>query len=99
MSSVRNSAASFTVNDWSTEELVYALTEPTWADSAHWVGGWPTGPQGVVADGDTLLLLQIAEDEELRFYYLDAGVIQFRIPPGALAERDWSQVVAIADSS
>jgi len=50
-------------------------------------------------DGDTLLLLQIAEDEGLRFYYLDAGVIQFRIPPGALAERDWSQVVAIADSS
>jgi hypothetical protein len=80
-------------------ELVYALTEPTWADSPHWVGGWPTGPQGVVADSDTLLLLQIADDEELEFHYLDAGTIQFRIPPGALAERDWPRVRAIAESS
>jgi hypothetical protein len=81
------------------DELANELARPTWNDAPHWVGGWATGCQGVVDDTGTLLLFHLSADDELGFSYLDAGTIQFRIPPGALAERDWSRVVAFAESS
>jgi len=65
----------------------------------HWVGGHARGAQGTPPDPDTVLLLHLTADDELGFDFLDGGVIQFRIPPDALAAGDWSAVVATADSS
>ena len=78
--------------------LAYALVEASLNDGPHWIGGWATGAQGALGDSDTWLLLSMAFDEALGFAFLDGGVLQFRIPPDALAERDWSRVVAVADS-
>jgi hypothetical protein len=64
----------------------------------HWVQGHATGAQGHWNDPDSVLLLHIEHDPSLRFEFLDGGSIQFRIPATALAARDWSQVVALADS-
>jgi hypothetical protein len=64
----------------------------------HWVGGHATGVQGHPNDPDSVLLLHIEHDRSLRFEFLDGGSIQFRIPATALAARDWSQVIALADS-
>ncbi len=66
----------------------------------HWVLGWATGAQGYMPDPDSELLLHLWHDEALGFHYLDAGSLQFTIPPqAALAARDWSRVVAHADSA
>jgi hypothetical protein len=40
----------------------------------------------------------VSWERALPFEFLDGGSIQFRIPAPALASRDWSQVVAVADS-
>jgi Domain of unknown function (DUF1963) len=64
----------------------------------HWVYGHATGVQGHPNDPDSVLLLHIEHDSLLGFEFLDGGTIQFRIPAAALAERDWSQAVALADS-
>jgi hypothetical protein len=54
--------------------------------------------QGHPNDPDSVLLLHIEHDSLLGFEFLDGGTIQFRIPAAALAERDWFQVLAVADS-
>ena len=67
-------------------------------ESRHWLGGHAAGVQGVPLDGDTALLLSIEHDSELGFSFLDGGTVQFRIPPDALARRDFSRVIAFGDS-
>jgi hypothetical protein len=81
------------------EEIEGALSELARTYAGAWVGGHATGAQGLHDDEGTFLLLQMADDPELGFEYLDAGTIQFRIPGPALAARDWTQVVAIPESS
>jgi hypothetical protein len=49
--------------------------------------------QGFAPEPGTVLLLHIAWDTELRFEFLDGGVIQSRIP----AAGDWSRIVAVGD--
>jgi Domain of unknown function (DUF1963) len=55
--------------------------------------------QGHPPADDTTLVLHFHSDEDLGFWFLDGGAVQFRIPTAALAERDRSRVVAEADSS
>ncbi|HEV2811856.1 MAG TPA: DUF1963 domain-containing protein [Solirubrobacteraceae bacterium] len=64
----------------------------------HFVGGLATGVQGHEPEDDTFLLLHLSWDEPLGFLFLDGGAIQFRIPRDAARRRDWSRVVAVADS-
>jgi hypothetical protein len=64
----------------------------------HWVSGHATGVRGHPPQPGTVLLLHLETDADLRFEFLDGGTIQFRIPSDALAARDWSAVVAFADS-
>jgi hypothetical protein len=80
------------------EELVDPLWEPFRDLGHHWIGGHVTGAQFTVDDTGTRLLLHVEDDDGLGFDFLDAGTLQFRIPPDALAERDWSRVLTIADS-
>jgi hypothetical protein len=81
-------------------ELLRRALDPDGVDrrAHHWVHGHATGVQGHWNDPDSVLLLHIEHDPALRFEFLDGGSIQFRIPAPALAARDWSQVVAVADS-
>lgn len=73
--------------------------QASWSDEGkHWVLGAWTGVQGDPTDDDATLLLHMAWDEELGFEFLDGGAIQFRIARSALEARDWSAVVAEADS-
>ncbi len=58
-----------------------------------------TGAQGCDLLPGTAILLSVTFDEALDFEFLDGGTAQFRITPEALAARDFSQVVAVADSS
>lgn len=81
------------------EELVEELSDAITADwPRHWIGGHVTGAQGYDMHPGTVILLSLAYDEELEFEFLDAGTAQFRIPPEALAARDFTQVIAVADS-
>ncbi|WP_232662929.1 DUF1963 domain-containing protein [Pseudonocardia sp. TRM90224] len=66
----------------------------------HWVGGHAAGVQVNQPDpADTILLLRLASDSDIRFDFLDGGTIQFRIPEEALGRSDWSAVVGMADSA
>jgi uncharacterized protein YwqG len=67
-------------------------------ESRHWLGGHATGVQGAPLDADTALVLSIEDDGDLGFSFLDGGTVQFRIPPDALARRDFSRVIAFGDS-
>jgi hypothetical protein len=80
------------------EELVDALWEPFRMLGHQWLGGHVPGAQFMADDTGTRLLFHIESDDGLGFEFLDAGTLQFRIAPGALAERDWSQVVTVAES-
>lgn len=66
--------------------------------SDHWLGGLATGVQGHTPEEGTVLLLHLSYDSELGFEFLDGGVLQFRIPADALAERDFARVSSMADS-
>lgn len=81
------------------EELERELSEAVSAAwDRHWVGGHVTGAQGYDMQPGTVILLSLTFDEALGFEFLDGGTAQFRITPEALAARDFSQVVAVADS-
>ncbi|MDA0185334.1 YwqG family protein [Solirubrobacter phytolaccae] len=82
------------------DELERELADAILADwTRHWIGGWVTGAQGYDMKAGTVILLSLTFDEALDFEFLDGGTAQFRITPEALAARDFSQVVAVADSS
>lgn len=72
--------------------LRYEAGGDGWHDD--WVLGAATGVQGYESEADTVLLLHLASVE-----FQDGGAIQFRIPAGALAKQDWTQVVAQGDSN
>lgn len=81
------------------EELEQRLSEAVSGNyDRHWIGGHATGAQGYDMQPGTLILLSITSDEALDFEFLDGGTAQFRIPPDALAARDFTQVTAVADS-
>jgi Domain of unknown function (DUF1963) len=83
------------------DEIAFSLRyddEDSPGEGDHWVLGACTGIQGAAVDEDTTLLLHIAWDDDLGFQFLDGGAIQFRIPRAALETRDWTAVVAEADS-
>jgi hypothetical protein len=81
-------------------EVVGTLAELRRAEigAEHWFGGHATGAQGFTPEPGSTLLLHIESDEGLGFEFADGGVLQFRIPTGALAAGDWWQVVAYPDS-
>ena len=60
----------------------------------HWLGG-----RVGYLDPGTSLLLQFSDDEKLEFYWLDAGLIRFTIPPEDLAAPELSRVSVITESS
>ena len=60
----------------------------------HWLGG----RSGYLEPG-TALLLQISDDTRLEFYWLDAGVIRFLIPPEDLVLPELSRVSVLTESS
>jgi hypothetical protein len=64
----------------------------------HWTLGAVTGVQRSAAADDSVLLLHLAYDHEIRFEYEDGGAIQFRVARDAGAAGDWGAVVATADS-
>ena len=66
---------------------------PLQALDDDWLLGDVSGVQGHDPDPGTVLLLHLSSVE-----FADAGSIQFRIPPQALAARDWSQIRAYGDS-
>ncbi len=84
------------------EDLMYELRtasgDQVSPPADHWVLGAWTGVQGSPSEPGTLLLLHVSNDESLTFAFLDGGAIQFRIPREALVARDWSAVIAQADS-
>jgi hypothetical protein len=80
------------------ESVVYDELAADLAGDAHWVLGALSGVQGEPLGGD-VLLLHLSEDDELGLGILDAGSLQYRIAPDALAQRDWSAVQAWPDSA
>lgn len=68
-------------------------------DPDHWVLGAWSGVQGHPAEPGTVLLLQIASDPLIDFEFLDAGLIQFRIPTDCLRTGRWDEAVVEADSA
>jgi uncharacterized protein YwqG len=77
------------------ERLAAALPR---RQSRHWLGGYVTGVQGEPLDRETTLLLSLEEDGDLGFSFLDAGTVQFRIPPDALAQHDFARAITFGDS-
>ena len=71
-----------------------ALGETSWMGGQHWVGGHVPNAQGETSEPGTVLLLHMADDDSLGFSFLDAGTIQFRIPPDSLRREDYSAVLA-----
>ena len=80
-------------------EAVYPGSSEEHGGSAlQWFGGLVTGVQGDDPEEGTVLLLQLSDDDELGFNFLDAGAIQFRISADALQTGDFTRAVALADS-
>ncbi len=80
------------------EELERCLVEAVSTNwDRHWIGGHVPGAQGYDMAPGTLVLLSLTSEDALGFDYRSANVFQFRIPPEALAAREFSQVTAVAD--
>jgi hypothetical protein len=76
------------------DEIAQALRFPPGIDAYDdFVLGALTGVQGEGPAPGEVLLLHLASVE-----FQDGGIVQFRIPAAALAEQDWAEVYAVADS-
>ena len=82
------------------EEIASLLrygTEDQMLGHDHWVLGVASGAQGYQAQEEVQLLF-VGADDELDFMFADGGPVWFSLSREALAARDWSAVVAEADS-